>query len=78
MEMAMHALKLTQIGNSVGLVLPKEVLARLNVEKGDMVYLTDSPNGMRMTTVNPEFVDQMKAAKEIMRRRRDVLSELAK
>ena len=74
----MHALKLTQIGNSVGLVLPKEVLARLDVEKGDMVYLTDSPNGMRITTVNPEFVDQMKAAKEIMRRRRDVLSELAK
>jgi putative addiction module antidote len=74
----MHALKLTQIGNSVGLVLPKEVLARLDVEKGDMVYLTDSPNGMRITTVNPEFVDQMKAAKEIMKRRRDVLSELAK
>jgi putative addiction module antidote len=74
----MHSLKLTQIGNSVGLVLPKEVLARLDVEKGDMVYLTDSPNGMRITTVNPEFVDQMKAAKEIMKRRRDVLSELAK
>jgi putative addiction module antidote len=74
----MHALKLTQIGNSVGLVLPKEVLARLDVEKGDMVYLTDSPNGMRITTVNPEFEDQMKAAKAIMKRRRNVLSELAK
>jgi putative addiction module antidote len=46
----MHALKLTQIGNSVGVILPKEVLALLKLEKGDTLYLTDSPEGMRITS----------------------------
>jgi putative addiction module antidote len=74
----MHTLKLTQIGNSVGVILPKEVLARLNVEKGDMLYLTDSPDGMRLTPHDPVFSDQMQAARDIMKRRRAVLRELAK
>lgn len=74
----MHALKLTQIGNSVGVVLPKEVLTALRVEKGDTLYLTESPDGVRITSKNPAFEAQMKAAKKIMKRRRDVLSELAK
>jgi putative addiction module antidote len=74
----MQVLKLTQIGNSVGVVLPKEVLARLSLEKGDTIYLTDSPNGVRITTTNPEFEAQMKLARGIMKKRRDVLAELAK
>jgi putative addiction module antidote len=74
----MQALKLTQIGNSVGVVLPKEVLARLSLEKGDTIYFTDSPNGVRITTTNPEFEEQMKLARGIMKKRRDVLAELAK
>jgi putative addiction module antidote len=74
----MQTLKLTQIGNSVGVVLPKEVLARLSLEKGDTIYLTDSPNGVRITTTNPEFEEQMKLARSIMKKRRDVLAELAK
>ncbi len=74
----MHRLKLVQIGNSVGVVLPKEVLARLDVDRGDTVFLTDSPNGMRITTTNPAFEAQMKVARELMRKRRDVLAELAK
>jgi putative addiction module antidote len=74
----MHTLKLVQIGNSVGVVLPKEVLAKLDLEKGDSLYLTDSPNGVRMTTTNPEFETQMKVARAVMKRRRDVLAELAK
>jgi putative addiction module antidote len=74
----MQTLKLTQIGNSVGVVLPKEVLARLSLEKGDTIYLTDSPNGLRITTTNPEFEEQMKLARGIMKKRRDVLAELAK
>jgi putative addiction module antidote len=74
----MQVLKLTQIGNSVGVVLPKEVLARLSLEKGDTIYLTDSPNGVRITTTNPEFEEQMKLARGIMKKRRDVLAELAK
>jgi putative addiction module antidote len=74
----MQTLKLTQIGNSVGVVLPKEVLTRLSLEKGDTIFLTDSPNGMRLTTTNPEFEEQMKLARGIMKKRRDVLAELAK
>ncbi len=74
----MHTLKLTQIGNSIGVILPKEVLARLKVEKGDTLYLTDSADGLRLTPNDPEFETQMKAAREIMRRRRQVLHELSK
>lgn len=74
----MHTLKLTQIGNSVGVILPKEVLARLKVEKGDTIYLTDSDDGMRLTPHDPNFATQMTAAREIMRKRRNVLRELAK
>jgi len=74
----MHALKLTQIGNSVGVILPKEVLARLKVEKGDTLYVTDSPDGVRLTPHDPAFATQMDAARDIMKRRRNVLRELAK
>ncbi|MBK8335638.1 MAG: AbrB/MazE/SpoVT family DNA-binding domain-containing protein [Sterolibacteriaceae bacterium] len=74
----MHALKLTQIGNSVGVILPKEILARLKLEKGDTVFLTDSPDGLRITRNDPQFETQMDAAREIMKQRRNVLRELAK
>ncbi len=74
----MHTLKLTQIGNSVGVILPKEVLAKLQLEKGDELYLTDSPDGVRLTAHNPEFEAQMKVARDIMKKRRAVLRELAK
>lgn len=74
----MHALKLTQIGNSVGVILPKELLAKLKLEKGDILYVTDSPDGVRLTPHDPAFESQMEAAREIMKRRRAVLRELAK
>ncbi len=74
----MIELKLTSIGNSVGVVLPKETLARLKVNKGDTVYLTDSPDGYRLTPYNPEFEAQMTTARKIMKKRRAVLRELAK
>ncbi len=74
----MHTLKLTQIGNSVGVILPKEILARLKVEKGDVIYLTESADGMRLTPHDPNFEAQMKAARAVMRKRRKVLHELAK
>lgn len=74
----MHTLKLTQIGNSVGVILPKEVLARLKLEKGDTVFLTDSPDGVRLTPHDPNFEEQMKVARGIMKERRAVLRELAK
>jgi putative addiction module antidote len=74
----MHALKLTQIGNSVGLILPKEVLARLKLEKGDTVFVTETPEGVAITPYDPQFADQMDAARAIMKKRRAVLHELAK
>jgi putative addiction module antidote len=75
----MHfTLKLTQVGNSVGVVLPKEALAALKLEKGDSVYLTESPEGFRITAYDPEFERQMNLAEDIMKRRRNVLRELAK
>jgi putative addiction module antidote len=74
----MTKLKLTAIGNSAGVVLPKEVLARLKVDKGDAVYLTESPDGYRLTPYDPDFERQMDAARKIMKRRRAVLRELAK
>lgn len=74
----MTALKLTQIGNSVGVILPKEVLVRLRLEKGDTVFLTDSADGVMLTPYSPAFESQMEAARDVMKRRRQVLRELAK
>ena len=74
----MQTLKLTQIGNSVGVILPKEVLARLKREKGDTVFVTDAANGVMLTPYSAEFEQQMTSARRIMKRRRSVLRELAK
>jgi putative addiction module antidote len=75
---AMHTLKLVQIGNSVGVVLPKEVLARLKLEKGESVYLTDTPYGVAMTPYDPAIDDQIAAGREFMREYRDTFHALAK
>ena len=75
----MFALKLRKIGNSLGVVLPKEALASLKTQEGDVIYLTDSPDGgFRITPLNEEFADQFKKAEQIMREDRDVLRELSK
>ncbi len=74
----MSALKLTQIGNSVGVILPKEVLARLKVEKGDTLFMSEAANGLTLSTYSPEFEAQMLVARSIMKKRRAVLHELAK
>ena len=74
----MFSLKLSQIGNSLGLILPKEVLARLKLGKGDEIFITESADGYRITPHNPAFEAQMKAARKIMKNRRAVLRELAK
>jgi putative addiction module antidote len=73
----MSALKLTQIGNSVGVILPKELLAKLGVGKGDTLHAIDTPDGVRVTTADPEFEVQMEARK-LMKRWRSVPRELAK
>jgi putative addiction module antidote len=74
----MIKLKLTAVGNSAGVVFSKEVLARLKLDKGDAVYLTESPDGYRLTPYNPEFESQMTAARKVMKKRRAALRELAK
>ena len=74
----MLALKLKQIGNSVGFVLPKEAASRLKVEKGDVVYLTEAPDGYRLSPYDPAFAAQVSAAERIMKKRRNVLRALAK
>lgn len=74
----MSALKLAQIGNSVGVILPKEVLARLKLAKGDVVYLTENPDGVTLSPNDPTFEAQIDAARGIMKKRRAVLRELAK
>jgi putative addiction module antidote len=74
----MIALKLTQIGNSTGVVLPKEALEKLRVSKGDVIYLTETPDGFRITPYDSEFERQMTIARDVMKQRRNVLRELAK
>jgi len=74
----MHTLKLVQIGNSVGVILPKEVLARLKLEKGESVFLTDTPDGVAITPYDPKIDDQIAAGCEFMREYRDTFRALAK
>jgi len=74
----MPALKLTQIGNSVGVILPKEVLARLKVEKGDTLFLTEAANGVTLTPYDPGLEEQLKLGREFMREYRDTFHQLAK
>lgn len=75
----MIELKVKKIGNSLGLVLPKEVVAKLNVSEGDGLFLTDGANGgLRITPEDPNFGKQMKAAEELIKRYRNTFRELAK
>ena len=74
----MIELKTRAVGNSTGVTLPKEVLERLKIQPGDSLYLTESPDGYRLTPYNPGFKRQMEKAESIMRRYKDALRELAK
>jgi len=71
----MSALKLTQIGNSVGVILPKELLARLKVAKGDSLFLTEAANGLTLTPYDPELDEQLKVGREFMREYREVVGK---
>jgi putative addiction module antidote len=74
----MITLKLTTVGSSTGVVLPKAALEKLRVEKGDTLYLTETPEGFLLTPYNKNVAAQLEAAEEIMREDRDVLKALAK
>ena len=70
-------LKITKIGNSAGIILPKEVLAKLRANVGDALFLTEAPDGVRLTAADPDFAEKMRVAEEIMREDRDILRVLA-
>ncbi|MFZ5444105.1 MAG: AbrB/MazE/SpoVT family DNA-binding domain-containing protein [Myxococcota bacterium] len=75
----MTALKLTQIGNSVGVILPRELLARLKVEKGDSLFVTESADGgLTLTPYDPSLAEEVERGREFMREFRDTFRELAK
>ncbi|MDA8817155.1 AbrB/MazE/SpoVT family DNA-binding domain-containing protein [Alphaproteobacteria bacterium] len=75
----MVELKVTTVGSSAGVVLPKEALARLNVAKGDKLYMTEAPDGsFRISAYDPEFAEQLEAVERVMREDKEILRALAK
>ncbi len=70
-------LKITSIGNSAGVILPKELLARLRLEKGDELYALETPDGIKLTRYDPQLAAQMEVAEQVMRDRRALLNKLA-
>lgn len=72
------ALKITRIGNSAGIVLPKELLAHLGARVGETLSVVTTPHGIELSAAEPDFEAQMAAAREVMARRKRALSELAK
>ncbi|MEO6256572.1 MAG: AbrB/MazE/SpoVT family DNA-binding domain-containing protein [Sphingomicrobium sp.] len=71
-------LKLIPIGNSTGAIFPKELLQDLGVEQGDSLFPVRTPNGIELRRADPEFIEEMRLAREIMRKDRAILRELAK
>ena len=75
----MFTFKLTTVGSSEGFIVPKDAREKLNIQKGDTLYLTDAPDGgLRITPFNPDFARQMTLAEQIMREDREILRILAK
>ncbi len=70
-------LKITAIGNSAGVILPKELLARLRVDKGDALHAIELPDGIKLTPFDPKLAEQMEVAEQVMRERRALLKKLA-
>ena len=71
-------LKITKIGNSAGVILPKEVLAHLGAEVGETLTLVVTPRGIELSAGDPDFDEQMSVARKVMARRKRALRELAK
>jgi len=71
-------LKITTVGNSAGVILPRELMSRLRVAKGDALYATELPDGVKLTPFDPELAGQMEVAERVMRKRRTLLNKLAK
>jgi len=74
----MAKLKVTQIGNSLGVILPKSVVARLKVAKGDDLSYTDTTNGIELSSYDEDFEKKLEVARKVTRRYRNALKQLAK
>jgi putative addiction module antidote len=71
-------LKVRKVGNSLGVLLPREVVARLQVGEGDSLALTEGGGGYRLSAYDPDVARQVEVGKRVMRRYRNTLRELAK
>ena len=71
-------LKITRIGNSLGVILPRDLLTRLKLDKGDSVFVTETPDGYRLSPYDPAFAEQMQTARDLMKKRRNAVHELSK
>jgi putative addiction module antidote len=71
------SVKVTTVGSSTGIVLPKDVLERLHLQRGDSVYLTETPGGVHITPYRPDFAEAIDAGRRVMRRYRNTLRKLA-
>ena len=74
----MVALKIRSIGNSVGVILPKEILEALHAREGDVLFATATPDGVHLTPYDPDFEEEMRAFERVRRDYRNALHELAK
>ena len=74
----MLKVKITNVGNSMGILLPKEALTKMKANKGDTLYLVESPDGYTLTPYQQDFEEQMNAAEDIMKRYKNTLRALAK
>jgi putative addiction module antidote len=77
MEKIGSAAKILTIGSSAGIVLTKDVLSHLKVQKGDTLYISETPDGIKLSPYDPEFAEEMEAGRKVMRKHRDVLRKLA-
>ncbi|HTM81116.1 AbrB/MazE/SpoVT family DNA-binding domain-containing protein [Asticcacaulis sp.] len=71
-------LKITRIGNSLGVILPRDLLSRLKLDKGDTVFVTETPDGYHLSPYDPAFAEQMQTARDLMKKRRNAVHELSK
>jgi putative addiction module antidote len=69
--------KIIAIGNSAGIILPKEMLARLKIGKGDSVCLSETPYGAHMTPYDDQFMRKLESTERVMGKYRDALRKLA-
>ena len=76
-EVLMSVLKITTVGNSVGVILPEEILEHLRVKSGDTLYAIETKNGIELTPHDPELAKQIRTAEQVMHEDRDALSKLA-